>query len=57
LSGHLTSGVVLTGGGSVLHGMADLAERVFRTPVRLGVPLLDQVSDVDEEPKTGTVGS
>src|SRR5262249_18298720 len=27
-AGHLTSGVVLTGGGAVLHGMTDLAERV-----------------------------
>jgi len=37
-SGLLTSGVVLTGGGSLLHGIADLAERVFRAPVRLGTP-------------------
>jgi cell division protein FtsA len=37
--GMLTAGVVLTGGGAVLGGMSELAERVFRTPVRLGVPL------------------
>jgi len=37
--GLLTAGVVLTGGGAVLGGMSELAERVFRTPVRLGVPL------------------
>jgi cell division protein FtsA len=37
--GMLTAGVVLTGGGAVLGGMTELAERVFRTPVRLGVPL------------------
>ncbi len=37
--GVLTAGVVLTGGGAVLGGMTALAERVFRTPVRLGVPL------------------
>ncbi|HEV7731803.1 MAG TPA: cell division protein FtsA [Candidatus Binatia bacterium] len=37
--GVLTSGVVLTGGGSVLSGITDLAERVFRTPVRVGTPL------------------
>lgn len=36
--GLLTSGVVLTGGGSLLSGLADLAERVFRGPVRLGTP-------------------
>ena len=38
-AGLLTSGVVLTGGGAVLAGMTGLAERVFRTPVRLGMPL------------------
>ena len=55
LSGHLTSGVVLTGGGSVLHGMADLAERVFRTPVRLGVPLhLSGLVDVVASPMYST---
>ena len=36
--GVMTSGIVLTGGGSVLTGIADLAERVFRLPVRLGLP-------------------
>jgi cell division protein FtsA len=35
----LASGVVLTGGGAVLAYMPALAERVFRVPVRLGVPL------------------
>jgi cell division protein FtsA len=36
--GLLTSGVVLTGGGSLLRAITDLAERVFRGPVRLGSP-------------------
>jgi cell division protein FtsA len=35
----LASGIVLTGGGAVLDQMVGLAERVFRTPVRLGTPL------------------
>ncbi len=35
----LASGIVLTGGGAVLEHMTGLAERVFRLPVRLGVPL------------------
>ncbi len=35
----LTSGIVLTGGGAVLDHMTTLAERVFRMPVRLGVPM------------------
>jgi cell division protein FtsA len=54
-AGHLTSGVVLTGGGAVLHGMTDLAERVFRTPVRLGVPLhLTGLVDVVASPMYST---
>ncbi len=53
--GHLTSGVVLTGGGAVLHGMSDLAERVFRTPVRLGSPLhLTGLVDVVASPMYST---
>ncbi|MDO5686475.1 MAG: cell division protein FtsA [Neisseria sp.] len=34
----LTSGVVLTGGASLLTGMVDLAEDVFNLPARVGVP-------------------
>ena len=51
----LTSGIVLTGGGSVLSGMRDLAERVFRAPVRLGVPLrLSGLVDVVASPMYAT---
>ena len=54
-SGMLTSGIVLTGGGAVLSGMADLAERVFRMPVRLGVPLhLSGLVDVVASPMYST---
>jgi len=53
--GLLTSGVVLTGGGAVLTGMTDLAERVFRTPVRLGLPLhLSGLVDVVASPMYAT---
>jgi cell division protein FtsA len=53
--GLLTSGVVLTGGGAVLTGMTELAERVFRTPVRLGVPLhLHGLVDVVASPMYAT---
>jgi len=53
--GLLTSGVVLTGGGAVLSGMNELAERVFRTPVRLGVPLhLHGLVDVVASPMYAT---
>jgi len=35
----LASGVVLTGGSAILEGATKLAERVFRSPVRVGNPL------------------
>ena len=34
----LGAGIVLTGGGSLIDGMQELAERVFEQPVKLGVP-------------------
>jgi cell division protein FtsA len=34
----LGGGVVLTGGTSLMPGMAELAEQVFELPVRLGAP-------------------
>ena len=55
MAGHLTSGIVLTGGGAVLGGMTDLAERVFRTPARLGLPLhLSGLVDVVASPMYST---
>jgi cell division protein FtsA len=39
LEGALPSGIVLTGGGVVLEGVVAMAERVFRMPVRLGLPI------------------
>ncbi len=37
-SNSLHSGIVLTGGGSCLDGMAEIAEQIFDLPVRRGVP-------------------
>src|ERR671915_33387 len=34
----LSSGVVLTGGSSTMHGMVELGEEIFHMPVRLGLP-------------------
>jgi cell division protein FtsA len=34
----LASGVVITGGATLLYGMADLAEDILGVPVRLGMP-------------------
>jgi cell division protein FtsA len=54
-AGSITSGVVLTGGGAVLAGMTDLAERVFHVPARLGVPLhLNGLVDVVASPMYST---
>ena len=37
-SNSLHSGIVLTGGGACLDGMAEIAEQIFDLPVRRGVP-------------------
>ncbi len=47
--GSLASGIVMTGGSTLLSGMIEMAEGVFSMPVRLGVPtqvggLIDVVS-------------
>src|SRR5690606_11663717 len=34
----LNSGIVLTGGGSMLEGMTEIAEEIFDLPVRRGAP-------------------
>ena len=34
----MTTGLVLTGGGSLLPGTIDIAEDIFNMPVKLGVP-------------------
>ena len=34
----LSSGIVLTGGGSMLNGIVEVAEQVFNAPVRIGAP-------------------
>jgi len=38
LYGLISSGVVLTGGTSLMEGMVEVAERVFKLPTRLGYP-------------------
>ncbi len=35
---HLSAGIVLTGGSSQMRGVVELAEEIFRMPVRLGIP-------------------
>ncbi|OGO23832.1 MAG: cell division protein FtsA [Chloroflexi bacterium RBG_16_50_9] len=49
------SGLVLTGGGANLHGIAELAEGVTRLPVRVGKPIsLYGVSDTLNNPAYAT---
>ena len=38
LEDFLAAGVVLTGGASKIEGAAELAERIFKMPVRIGAP-------------------
>lgn len=45
----LSSGVVLTGGGALLNGMAEIAEQVFDAPVRLGYPERDRFGGLIED--------
>ena len=35
----LNSGIVLTGGGSILEGMPEIAEQIFDLPIRRGCPM------------------
>jgi cell division protein FtsA len=52
----LSSGVVLTGGTSMLPGMVELAEDVFLKPVRMAVPDYDgSLADVMRNPRFSTV--
>ncbi len=51
----LTAGVVLTGGTILLEGSADLAEQVFRLPVRIGYPTgVGGLFDVVNSPQFAT---
>ena len=52
----LASGVVLTGGTSLLPGIVELAEDVFLKPVRIGIPAYEgSLADVMHNPRFSTV--
>ena len=52
----LSSGVVITGGPSMLRGMAELGEDIFLKPVRIGVPgYSGGLADVVRTPRYATV--
>lgn len=51
LENAITAGIVITGGASKVEGAIDLAERMFKMPVRLGVPQhVTGASDVINNP-------
>ena len=51
----LSSGIVLTGGASVMPGMIELGEEIFHTPVRLGAPKYSgALADVVQNPRFAT---
>ncbi|OGN98739.1 MAG: cell division protein FtsA [Chloroflexi bacterium RBG_13_51_52] len=51
----IPSGVVITGGGANLPGIAELGQKIMRMPVRLGVPMmLPGVSDMLDNPAYAT---
>lgn len=52
---HLGAGVVLTGGGANLKGITQVAEDIFNTTCRIGVPRdIDGITEVTEGPEYAT---
>ncbi|MBU3738610.1 MAG: cell division protein FtsA, partial [Rhodoferax sp.] len=52
----LSSGIVLTGGSCVMHGMVELGEDIFLKPVRRGLPkYASALSDMVAHPRSATV--
>jgi cell division protein FtsA len=51
----LSSGLVLTGGSSVMQGMIELGEEIFHMPVRVGIPkYVGGLSNVVQSPRFAT---
>jgi cell division protein FtsA len=52
----MSSGIVLTGGSSIMPGMIEMAEDIFLKPTRLGMPMYTgQLADVVRSPRYATV--
>jgi cell division protein FtsA len=52
----LSSGIVLTGGSSVMQGMIELGEEIFHMPVRVGIPRYSgALAEVVRSPRYATV--
>jgi cell division protein FtsA len=55
LESQIPAGIILTGGGAHLRGLAELAERIFNLPVRVAVPRgLAGMSDEVSQPEYST---
>jgi cell division protein FtsA len=51
----ISSGIVLTGGSSVMRGMVELGEEIFHMPVRVGAPsYMGGLADVVRNPRYST---
>ncbi|MDR2220280.1 MAG: cell division protein FtsA [Methylobacillus sp.] len=51
----IASGIVITGGSSLMKGMVELGEEIFHMPVRLGLPrYVDGLSEVIGNPRYAT---
>ena len=51
----IASGIVITGGSSLLRGMVNLGESVFRMPVRIGTPRdIGGLSEIVDNPRYST---
>jgi cell division protein FtsA len=55
---YVNSGIVLTGGGALLPGVSEVAEEVFKIPVRIGVPLglTGEAKDYENPKYAGAIG-
>jgi cell division protein FtsA len=52
----LSSGIVLTGGSSIMPGMVELGEDIFLKPVRRGIPKYSSaLADMVAQPRAATV--
>jgi cell division protein FtsA len=55
LGNEIASGIVLTGGSSMMKGMVNLGETIFNMPVRIGLPRdVDGLLQVVENPRYAT---
>ena len=51
----IDSGIVITGGSAMMHGMVELGEEIFHMPVRLGMPRhVGGLSEVVSNPRYAT---